>query len=321
MNSNRDRQGTNLPALPSALALCVALGLATSGCSEKANTAESKSEVSQPANHAAAKNSVKGQVSAETDKHLAVKRQALLAQAVDALAQTRSALKELNEGHKKAALDALASATGKLDLAVALAPQLALAPVNVTVTRQDLLGNVKDVKDLRHRIKDLIDDGKIQSARPLMRSFGSEIRIETANLPLATYPAAIKYAAKLIDQDKPDQARSVLETALSTLVMKDDVVPLPLLRARAMLNEAQSRIKGGKPQSQKHQIDVNSLIKNAAYQIKLAQAFGYGDSSLYKKLKDNLDQLEDKVEKKKESGGLFDSIGEQIRKLLPSDWR
>ncbi|MGC2402164.1 MAG: YfdX family protein, partial [Acidobacteriaceae bacterium] len=67
----------------------------------------------------------------------------------------------------------------------------------------------------------------------LLYGLTSEIRVRTYNLPLATYPLALTEAARLLDQQKNQDANTVLLTALNTLAIIDRVTPLPLVLARA----------------------------------------------------------------------------------------
>ena len=67
----------------------------------------------------------------------------------------------------------------------------------------------------------------MQKARPIVANLASEIVIETDNLPMATYPAAIKSAARLIDSGKIDDAKAELARALNTLVVTSVAFPLP----------------------------------------------------------------------------------------------
>jgi len=57
----------------------------------------------------------------------------------------------------------------------------------------------------------------------------SNIRVRTYNLALATYPTALKEAARLLDQKNTKEASDVLLTALNTLMVVDNVTPLPLV--------------------------------------------------------------------------------------------
>ena len=69
----------------------------------------------------------------------------LIQETIDALKETRDALAFLEQGKKKEALDAMARATGKLEIIVARDPKLALAPVEVAVRAQEFVGTADSV--------------------------------------------------------------------------------------------------------------------------------------------------------------------------------
>jgi hypothetical protein len=68
------------------------------------------------------------------------------ADATVALAETKKALKALENKNNDEALKALAVVTGKLDLIVARDPKLALTPVDTEVVTYDLLTNLDTIK-------------------------------------------------------------------------------------------------------------------------------------------------------------------------------
>lgn len=249
------------------------------------------------------------------------KRAELLSEAIEALEQTKAAIENLENDDGDKALDALAAATGRLDILLARDPGLALAPVEVATSRTDIIATVADVRTIRDRIEALVKAGRLQDARVLMETFASEIRIHTTNIPLATYPSAIRDAARLIDQGKLGEAQSVLETALSTLVIEEEILPLPLLRAQAMLSAAEMQLQdataeGSEPQEgDESQIDPTIYIENASYQLELARALTYGNDDLYEKLTQDIEELKKRVGEENESGDLFESIDKQIDNL------
>ncbi len=108
----------------------------------------------------------------------------------------------------KEALAALELASGKLELVLARDAKLALAPVDVRVITHDIHANVESVKKAVKLSRELLGDGEVQKARPIVANLASEIVIQTDNLPMATYPAAIKSAARLIDSGKIGQRQS-----------------------------------------------------------------------------------------------------------------
>jgi len=280
---------------------------------------------SPPSNNAEAKASVETSLNEEAKRQTDDKRAKLLKRAINAVTETDTAIAALAEDDSEKALEALARATGQLDIILAREPSLAIAPIDVRTTRLDTLGSVDDVKQLRKDIQEAVREGQLQEARLLLRDFGSEVRMTTTNLPLATYPEALKTAAALIDDGEIEAARVVLDTALGTFVIRDVIAPIPLIRAQFMLDQAEQYLAGDmdteeEPLSQDKRVEAAQVLRsNAAYQIDLAKTFGYGDKGLYKTLENDLDKLKKQVHAKGETGGLFGSLRRQIDNLTASN--
>lgn len=264
---------------------------------------------------------VQDSVEQEADRQLDRKREKLVADAVTALDETEKALGALKDGETDKPLDSLALATGKLELIIARDPDLALAPVAVDLITRDVLGDLKTIRATRETIEDLVDDGKIQEARPLMRNFGSELVIETTNLPLATYPEAIKVATAMIDDGDVDGAIATLETALTTLIVSDSAIPLPILRAETFIEEARAALQTDREGDGAAEGDRDiarspeDYIDAARHELEVAEALGYGADEDYADLRDTLEHLEDKIARDQETGGLFATIAEKLSAL------
>ena len=141
----------------------------------------------------------------------------------------------------------------------------------------------------------------------MIGNLASEHVISVTNIPLATYPAAIKQAAALIHANKPAEATTLLETALSTLVVEDSVFALPLVRAEALLDSA--RPLAEKPQRAAEENDqLRRLLDGARLQIELAQALGYATEDDLEALSDELKTIQGKTEGQGFANGLFDRI-------------
>ncbi|MGK7025493.1 YfdX family protein [Pseudomonas aeruginosa] len=211
----------------SALALAVVVGL--SGPALAQSAAGSSPGAAAPS---AASKAALPQVDDKVAREAAKKRAELAQDAITALAKTHEALILLDAKKTKEALAALELASGKLELVLAREPKLALAPVDVSVITHDIHADVESVKKAVKLSRELLDDDEVQKARPIVANLASEIVIETDNLPMATYPAAIKSAARLIDSGKIDNAKAELARALNTLVVTSVAFPLPVLRKR-----------------------------------------------------------------------------------------
>ncbi|AFZ28479.1 hypothetical protein Cylst_6741 (plasmid) [Cylindrospermum stagnale PCC 7417] len=153
-------------------------------------------------------------------------------EAVSALKETRNAINAIDQGNTQEALQALERATGKLEILVARYPELGFVPVSAQVNIIDLApDDSNEIEQIRNQIKSTVNEDDFRTARQLLNSLVSEIRTTIFNLPLATYPDAMKEAARLLSEGKTDEAKTVLQLALSTLVVTEVARPLPLLRA------------------------------------------------------------------------------------------
>ena len=207
----------------------------------------------------------------QTQNQTEDKRKNLLTDATSAIQETQSALKQLDDGRKKEALAALERATGKLDIILARDPSLTLAPAGVHVLTVDLQGGIDVVKALRTQIQELMDAGRLQEARRLMGSLASETVVSVSNIPLATYPGAIKEAVKLIDQNNTGEAKSVLQTALNTQVVTETIIPLPVVNAQASLKEAET-LAEKKDRTSEENNRLKASLDSARSQLERAQA-------------------------------------------------
>lgn len=254
------------------------------------------------------------QVNSQVEDAATKRRQRLMADATIAVAETQKAINALEKNRKDEALKSLALATGKLELILARDPKLALAPVSLEVQTIDLLSTPDTVKAAVKQAESYLDDGELQKARPLVATLASEIDFHTTNIPLGTYPAAIKAITPLIDAGKIDEAKAGLRAALNTLVITTEVVPLPKLRAERLLKDAQT-LAEKKARSKEENDRLARSLKAAREQLQLAEILGYAKKKDYKPLYKELDEIEDKSGGGKSGAGWFDRIRNQL-----SDW-
>jgi hypothetical protein len=290
--------------------LAVGMGLLLANCSRAADQADqpagsdsttAPTAMPNPDNKAAS-----GQFG-DLGQQFAAKRNTLIADAASALQETHVALDLLAKNDSRGAIEALTRATGKLDIVLAADPQLALAPVDVDVTILDVIATPEAVNGLRTRAEAALDDGRLQDARHLIADLASEHVISVTSLPLATYPAAIKRAAALIHDGKPAEAGAMLATALSTLVVEDTVISLPLARTEALL--ARARPLSEKPQrSADDKGQLQRLLADARRQLDLARALGYATKRDLDALYDAVKAIERNAEGVDSGKGLFDGL-------------
>ncbi len=300
----------------------VLLALITSvfgvGCEEETPTVEPANQVTvrddevtnkiaEPASRESVSKSVQGNVDAEAEARTEDQRKRIAEEATAALTETRSAISALEKENADEALAALERATGKLELLLARKPELSLAPTSVAVKTLDLLTTLEGIEEMRDQASEALEEGRVQDARDLLRNMGSEVILSVTNIPLATYPEAIRAAVPLIDQGKLDEARQTLAAALHTLVVTNHVIPLPIVRAEAMLARAQKLAENAE-RSQSENKKLSELLNNARYQLQLGEALGYGTEDEYEAFYEQLDRIAEKTKAGKSEAGLFDKI-------------
>ena len=231
-------------------------------------------------------------------------------EAVDAVLLTQQVLLALDKKDVEGAKKSLEKAIGKLEVVLAHKNAPALLPIDSVITATEYLGDLNSVHTTLHTVKELLDDGKVQEARRLLNTLQSEIDIVTVNLPLISYPQALKLAAKYLADNKVKEARDVLEMALGTLVQNEIVIPLPILKAQALIEEASRVAKKDKEQALKH-------LEAARKELKIAEALGYTSSSdtTYKMLDDAIAAIEKEVKGPNKAEKLFEELMAKLKEF------
>lgn len=289
----------------SATALIVAMGAPTASAQD---LSEETAARAQAAIGEAVRDEAGGRIDAE--------REAVIADATSALVKTEEALTALDAGDAQAAIDALAIATGKLQTVIAREPALALAPVSTRVIERDLHGDVALVETTREAIEALLDEGRLQEARLLLSDFGSEIVVETTALPLATYPAALLRATAQIDDGAIEEAKRTLTTALATMIVTEDVIPLPILRAEHFIDAAEEALEqADAPEIEAEDgagaapaLTPREYVQAAREQVRLAEALGYGTEDDFDALHADLERLDDRIGADQDADGILGKL-------------
>ncbi len=222
-------------------------------------------------------------------------QQQIVKEAADAFKATETALKALNNDQPKQALAALQVASGNLHLLLTRDPTLNMVPIDIKVQVIEGIHDLKRIKVLEVNLEDLVDEGRIQDARPIIDSLVDELRVTTVYLPLATYPAAIDQVAPLIDAGKIDEAKQLLVDTLETYVIEETVTPLTIIKAEEQLSEAFQIEHTSNLKQQETKNKIAKLINQAEQNIKIAEALGYGSKKDYGELYDGIDALKQAI--------------------------
>jgi len=233
----------------------------------------------------------------------------LIAEAISSLKFTNDALAALSKKDKATAQKDIEKALGKLEVILAAKNSPKLLPIDSAVNMVEFVGTSKDVQKDVDAVKDLLDANKVQVARTLLDTLQSEIDVTVVSLPLATYPDALKLAAKYLHENKVDKAKSVLELALSTFDKTTTVIPLPLLKATDLINVSASLSKNGKKE------EALKYLNAAEDQVEVAQALGYVSHSdtTYKALHKAIKLVRKEIKGKNKAEKLFDDLKAKLK--------
>lgn len=229
----------------------------------------------------------------------------LVQEAVNAIQETKNAIAAIDENDHNQAIKAIERATGQLDIILAREPELSLVPTDYAIAIVNVAPDDQaSIKEIRKAIKSAINSGDFPAARRLLNSLASEIRVTVTNLPLATYPEALKKSARLMDDGKPDQAKGVLQMALSTLVLIEEYKPLPILTAQNLIQTASSESDKDK---------AIQMLADARERLKLAQELGYAeDDEEYEQLNTELKNLEKQLKANEDAKNAFEKLKTRI---------
>ncbi len=232
----------------------------------------------------------------------------VIKEAVNAVALTQKVLVDLDKNDTQSAIKDLEDAIGKLEVVLAAEKSPKLLPIDGSITAVEYVGTPKDIRKKIKAVKALLDDDKVQEARKLLNTLQSEIDIVTVNLPVATYPDALKLAAKYLHDNNVQQAKEVLVTALHTMVEDVVVVPIPVVKAEALIVAASKIAKSDKAQALKH-------LEAAKLELEKAKVLGYTSKSdvTYKALKKAIEKTEKEVKGKNRAEKLFEDLIKKIK--------
>ena len=237
--------------------------------------------------------------------------QTLDKEAMEAIDQTQKAIDAIAANKNSEALAAIEQATGKINVLLARNPATALIPVAAEVDVIDTAPtDDKAITQLGQSVSKAVGDKDFPTARVLLYAMMSEIRLRTSNLPLASYPTALTLAARQLDQKQTKEAADTLLTALHTLVVVDQVTPLPLVLARAAIDAAQQ-------ESQKDKDKAQVLLRTARKQLERSKELGYaGRDPEYAALDADISNVEKQINGKGDASSVFAKLENRLSTFL-----
>ncbi len=237
----------------------------------------------------------------ELNKHkvLAEQNRKIIHEAKEAVLGTEQALQNLEKNDNAAALSALQEVSKKLDLILAASPGLISATADIEVDIIDFKGDALAVRQKVRQASELLEHGKLQAGRMIVDELASELDITSVNIPLASYPAAIKDAVVQINAGKVKEAAQVLDKALNSLIEETEIVPLPLLRAEVLIVKASELEQKSDLSKEKNRDEVLKLVETAKEKLKISELLGYGGKDDYKPFYQAMEDIKNDVHTEK----------------------
>ncbi len=300
-----------MKSFKSIFAAIIMVGLISFGltaCNQAAHQGKTTTAISQkvvkPDTLNMSKDTLAMRVQQKTMQEIQKRQARIEKEAIEVVKQTNQAMKFIYTGNAKKAEAALGTALDSTKTLLKKHPNDDLIPVDISVKAQDLITTIPQVDQTVKTAKEEMTKGNYQEAAGLLNNLKSEIDITTVNLPLGGYPSGLKQALGLLKKNKTNQAQQVLVGLMNSLVINQAIMPLPVLRAQVMMDEAQIMFNGKQDKAK-----VVNLLKNADYQLKLAQALGYGHfDKEYTDISNDIAKAKESVKNGSATSGTFDKL-------------
>ena len=231
-------------------------------------------------------------------------------EAVESIKSVTNVLVALNKKDTNKAKKELENAIGKIEVVLSNPKAPALIPVDSKVVVQEFVGTAYDAQNAVITTVAMLDNKRVQDARHILSALVDEIDVSTTNLPLATYPAALKQAAKYLQSGKTEEAKKVLLATLNTFVTVTDVTPIGILEAQTLIDAASKIAKTDKKLALSH-------LEQAKAELKKDEALGYTSSSdtTYKVLNDAISNVEKEIKGKNKAEKLFEDLKAKLKEF------
>ncbi len=210
---------------------------------------------------------------------------------LDGLNATFKAMTSLKRHDLKSAETLLTTATNLFDRALKKEPNLKLVPIDIQTVFDDHALTLENVTSIKKNALRMVNDNQPQEAIALLSQLKNQITMDITYLPMDTYPISTKKALDALKKgDKEDIVLPMLLDALSTKIVIETTIPLPVLIAQNALKDASKLTKD------KQEI-INELLNLAQKQLEIAKFEGYLTTydTEYKVLSKEISTLKKKV--------------------------
>lgn len=251
---------------------------------------------------------IQTKVNAQIAERLSEQRALINNEAVVAMAMVNETALLLETGNTVIAKKRLGSALAKLNRLRRNNPTLRLVPVLVSHILNDDLNSFDVIQYKKQEINKQWQLGHAQKVRRMLNDFISDTTIRTLSLPVEQFYQTIQESRQFINQGEIEKAKLHIETLLQSIATSDHTIPLPLLRAELLINEAEQITRQADNTNQPDSAVLHSLLSHAKHQLKLANALGYGSPERYRLFFQAIDGIKSLVNANQQTTKLFSKL-------------
>lgn len=247
-------------------------------------------------------------------------RSSITDEVMSVVKNTKVALRSLDKEDIITAKKAIDNAKSNIDKIIESDKDIDFVPISITTVTKVMSMTPDEVEVLITKAKGLLARKNIPAAKSILNNLVSEIVITRTSIPVITYSNALKVAATLVEDRKLEDAKDVLQTALNTLSIKAEVIPIPVASAEKLLDDAkQLAEKDGRSSIENKQLE--NLLEAAEEEIKLAELLGYGTRLEFEIFRDEIAKIRDKTSNGKYGFDFFDRIFSSLKEMTKKSQR
>jgi len=199
---------------------------------------------------------------------------------------TKKAITALHNNNSDLAIKDLKAASALFDTALVNNPNLSIVPIDINIRIEELHIKPNAIQSILREAQIALKEDRTQKARQLLAPLHEEIIIETTFLPLKKYHDTVNKTIQHLKKGDSNSALELLYTGIHELDKETTVIPLPLLKAKALIRSATD--------IQKRDVSrAKTLIKSAQRELNNAILLGYTDTATieYKQLNGELEAV------------------------------
>jgi len=257
------------------------------------------------------KNDVKAYVAKELERHHKMVMQKAPKELLMAFGDTYKAIKLIQAKRYDEALKALETADKAFDAGLKKYPDLKMVPLSEQIFISELKASSEQIKTAVDYSRNLLKGYHTQAAAALLATMNDEMDIATSYLPMELYPKAVKKAISALKKKDVKGALDVLSAGFGTIVTVEAAVPLPLLAAQNLVEEASRLDKNNKK-------EIEKFLRAAKEELRKAYYLGYTDlhPAAYNDLMKQIQGIEKEMGGKNMVEKLYEKLKTSFKKLV-----